>query len=129
MPKVKIYGSLHSRLMESAIGPIPEVGMGATITMHTDRHACTIVSVNEKKNRIETTRDKATRKNDKHNRNPDGSVIMSDCQSYDYETVPDGRREVWTLRKDGGWVKDGEPLRTGQRICLGFRDEHYDFSF
>ena len=125
MPKIKLYGSLNSRLMESANQPTPEVGMGATITMHTDRHACTIVAISEDGKRIETTRDKAIRTDLK----PDGSAPMTDCQSYRYETVPDARREVWTLRKDGSWVKDGEPLRNGQRICLGFRSEHYDYSF
>ena len=125
MPKIKLYGSLNSRLMESAIGPKPEVGMGATITMHTDRHACTIVSVSEDGKRIETTADKAIRTD----LNPDGSAPMTDCQSYRYEPQPDIRRDAWTLRKDGGWVKEGESLRQGQRICLGFRDHHHDYSF
>jgi len=127
MPKIRLYGSLNSRLMESSIQPTPEVGMGATITMHTDRHACTIVSISENGKRIETTRDKAFRLD----LNPDGSPQMSDSQSYRYETVLDGShgRSFWTLRKDGGWVKEGESLKGGQRICLGFRDEHYDYSF
>lgn len=125
MPKRKLYGSLNSRLMEAAKQPKPEVGMGATITYHTDRTACTIVSVSEDGKRIETTPDKAIRTD----LNPDGSAPMTDCQSYRYESQPDANRTAWTLRKDGGWVKEGEPLRKGQRICLGFRDEHYDYSF
>ncbi len=125
MPKRKLYGSLNSRLMEAAKSPIPEVGMGATITMYTDRHACTIVAVNEDKTEIQTTEDKAIRTD----LNPDGSAPMTDCQSYRYESRPDGARDTWTLRKDGGWVKKGEPLRNGQRICLGFRDHHHDYSF
>jgi hypothetical protein len=93
--------------------------------MYTDRHACTIMAVNEDKTRIETTADKAIRTD----LDADGSAPMTDCQSYRYEPQPDIRREAWTLRKDGGWVKEGESLRNGQRICLGFRDAHHDYSF
>lgn len=125
MPNIKLYGSLNSRLMESSKQPTPVVGMGATITFHTDRTACTVASVSENGKRIETTRDLAERTD----LNPDGSAPMTDCQSYKYTTLPDARREAWTIRKDGGWVKEGESLRGGQRICLGFRSEHYDYSF
>lgn len=42
-----MYGNLNNRIIEAATRgqPAPEVGMGATITCYSDRHAATIVEV------------------------------------------------------------------------------------
>jgi hypothetical protein len=40
-----MYGSLVNRLMEASARPEPEVGMGATVCMWSDRHGVTITEV------------------------------------------------------------------------------------
>jgi hypothetical protein len=60
----------------------PEVGMGATEIMYSDRHAFTVVEVLGPK-RIVVQRDRATR--------TDG-LGMSDAQSYNFEADPNGLR-------------------------------------
>ena len=66
--------------------PEATVGMGATILMHSDRHAATIVDVFTKYGRlhVKVQRDKATRTD---------SNGMSDSQDYTFERDPQGRIE------------------------------------
>lgn len=115
-------GSLFNYLMSGKSGVVPEVGMGATILCWTDRHAATIVEVKGTLKRpiIGVQRDIATR--------TDGNG-MSDSQSYDYVPDTNAKVEYFTLRKDGTWVRDGETLKGGQRIALGYRKAYHDFSF
>ena len=42
---MRVFGNLMNRIAESCKQAVPEVGMGATITMHSDRHAATIIGV------------------------------------------------------------------------------------
>lgn len=112
---MRVYGNLTNRIMEHSAGK-PEVGLGCTICMYSDRHAATVVEVSKSGRQIVVQRDKATR--------TDGNG-MSDSQSYTYERDPNGAKTRFSLRKNGAWreVKGGDGLR------LGTRDEHYDFSF
>lgn len=111
-------GSLVNHLLSGSLDPRPALGMGATILMWTDRHPATVIEVNSA-TRITVREDRATR-TDKNG--------MSDSQSYAYETNPYGRVEVYTLRKNGAWVRQGDTMR-GQRLSLGHRSEYRDFSF
>ena len=101
----------------------PEVGMGATVCMYTDRHAATIVEV--KRNAkgvviaVAAQRDKAIR--------IDGNG-MSDAQSYRYEADPDARIVWFTLRTDR-WVAKGQAKKDGTSLAIGHRREYYDYSF
>lgn len=113
------YGSLHNVLYAKGKGAEPEVGMGATVLYWTDRRAATIVEVISPRE-IVIQRDRATRS--------DGGG-MSDAQSYTYERQPDAPREVYTLRKNGAWVRKGGSMKTGQRLSIGARIEYYDYSF
>jgi hypothetical protein len=113
-------GSFHNRIAENSKQKTPEVGMGATITMYTDRHACTILSVSKSGKEIEVTEDKATRTDNNG---------MSESQEYAYETMPNGFRETFTLRKNGSWVKKGDSLNGGQRIVIDWRNTYHDYSF
>lgn len=118
---IPMRGSLLNRLFEGMEGrPAPIVGMGATVMYHTDRAAVTVVFVNEAGTRIETTRDTCKRTDNNG---------MSECQAYEYTSNMGAGRSSWTLRKDGSWVRAGDPIRGGQRVCLGSRDEYHDYSF
>ena len=112
-------GSLINRLMENSRGPEPEVGMGCTLTYWTDRSAATVVEVLSP-TKIVVQGDIAYRTD---------SNGMSECQSYNYARNPKAPRVVFRKRKNGSWVKDGEPMKGGQVVILGTRQEYYDFSF
>lgn len=104
-------GSVVNYLMSGSKGmPAPEVGMGATILMWSDRHAATIVKVT--KTQVHVKRDKAIRI-DKNG--------VSETQEYRFEPDPDAPVEIfrWTkkgLRKAGG----------GAALRIGDRDEYCD---
>ena len=111
---MKAYGSLTNRMMESCAQPVPEIGMGATECMWSDRHAFTVIKI-KSKTRILVQRDKATRIDNNG---------MSDCQTYKYEADPKG--VVYELIKTKrGW----KILGGGSYFLLGVRDEHFDYSF
>lgn len=104
-------GSLFNHLMSGGPATTPEVGMGATILMWTDRHAGTIVKVTP--NTFTLREDTATR--------IDGNG-MSDAQAYEYAPNPAGREWIFRLTKKGWRSK-------GTAVALGVRHEYYDYSF
>lgn len=111
-------GSLVNHIMSGSAMPAPEVGMGATILSWSDRHAATITAIDKKGKRIAVVEDVATRTDDNG---------MSDAQSYSYAPGT-GNPAFFTLRKNGAWVREGDSIK-GQRILIGTRDSHHDFSF
>lgn len=124
MPKPITLGggtaSLINHVYSSSANKEPAIGTGATILHWTDRTACTIVAIEKDGKRIGLREDKATR-SDKNG--------MSDSQSYKYETTPGGPEQWFTLRKNGAYVSEGEPLKNGTRCIIGIRNHHYDYSF
>lgn len=92
----------------------PEVGMGVTELMWTDRHAGTITRVSESKKRLWFKRDIATRADNNG---------MSDAQHYVYAPNPSAPEIEARLTKKG-WKIVG-----GSRLALGYRSEYYDYSF
>ncbi len=107
------YGSLINHLHSNGAGDVAvKVGDGATELMWTDRHAYTVVAVKSAKT-IVVQRDKVKRTD---------TNGMSECQSYAYESDPNG--ELVTLRMTKrGWSYKGRKFR------IGARDEYHDFSF
>lgn len=102
----------------------PEVGMGATEAMFSDRHAGTITAIirygkGAKKagqiKAIDWQQDNATRTD---------SRGFSDAQDYTYERNPQGRTVRFYARPDGSF----QPTGGGARLLIGIRDEHYDFT-
>lgn len=118
---MKLYGSLTNRIMETAKNPVPEVGMGATELMWSDRHAYTVVKVINPK-LIEVARDKATIIN--------GDEVRAGKNSptYAYETDPDAYTLRLSLRKNGAWVRVGGSMN-GTSFLLGHREEYRDPHF
>lgn len=112
--------SLVNMIQGNAKQRVPEVGMGCTFLHWTDRSAGTIVAVSASGKSIEVQADKATRTD---------SNGMSECQTYEYERQPDAPRVTYTQRKDGAWVRQGDPLKGGARLAIGYRDTYHDFSF
>jgi hypothetical protein len=108
--------SLTNYMMSGSKGaPQPEVGMGATELLWTDRNPYTVVEViNEKTLRLRPCR-----------------VTRYDEGGYakEFEELPTADTILVTLRKNGRWVRRGESLKNGTayRIGerLGYRDPHF----
>jgi len=124
---MRVFGSLNNRIMEAATRgqPVPEVGMGATMTSYSDRFAGTVVAVASPV-LILVQADKATRI-DKNG--------MSDCQSYDYAPNPEGGKS-WFKFNGKRWVQVVKNPETGRwkkrgtlGLGIGYRDHHHDFCF
>lgn len=105
--------------------PEPELGMAATITHWTDRDAATVVGILGKVVKVQQDHAKRTDTNG-----------MSDAQSYEYSRNPDGRVYFFRRDKHNRWVQVKFNELTGRwnnaagpGLILGFRDEHYDYSF
>ena len=112
-------GSLFNNLMQDSLHPPPDVGMVATMLSWTDRTAATIIEVSKSGKKIKIQEDKSTRTD---------SNGMSDAQAYSYETNPNGSTREYSLRKNGRWVRVGQP-QTGSSLLVGHREEYYDYSF
>lgn len=113
-------GSLINNIINASASPVPEVGMGATICHWTDRSAATVSFVSANGKTIRTQADNAIRI-DKNG--------QSESQTYEFERIPDAPEATWTLRKNGRWIRKGDPMRGGQTIHLGVRSAYYDYSF
>ena len=113
----RAYGNLMNRIMEDTAGK-PEVGMGATEIMWSDRHAGTISRIISPKS-IAWKQDRATGHGDGR----------TEPRTYTYERDDDCPETIFTQRKNGRWVRKGESLDTGSGLLIGIRNEYYDPSF
>lgn len=116
-------GSLVNHLMSGSRQPEPEIGMGATILLWTDRHACTICEIVRFKSgdrtgqvrEVHVKRDKVTRTD---------SLGMTDSgQEYAYEIDPFATPQVFRVNGRG------ELRGRYGRLSIGHRNEYRDFSF
>ena len=106
-------GSVINHVLSGSVGaPEPQVGMGATILMWTDRHAATIVKVT--KTQVHVQRDLAKR-TDKNG--------MSESQTYTYEPDPTAYVEIFRKTKAGYRATGG-----GSALRIGDRQEYHDFT-
>jgi hypothetical protein len=95
-----------------------KVGDGATKYVGSDRYPYTVVEVLSPK--------KVVVQGDDFKRTDNNG--MSESQTYEYTRNPFSDKITLTLRKNGRWVQQGEPLNgTGYR--LGDRDCHMDPHF
>ena len=120
--------NVHSALMCNSKQIVPVEGMGATVCMWSDRHAGTVLWIDQAKSIVCIRRDKATAENQMHNR------------GWAYEADPRGEEYRFKL-KDGIWRQleyvywTGKPRwvltkkGSGMGLTLGKRDEYYDNTF
>lgn len=137
-----MYGNLINRISENRCYKtdfVPNVGMGATEYMWSDRHAYSVCIVHKNWNKkgyeiIGLQRDYAER-TDKN--------YMSDDQSYKY--IPNINADICYLKskiidhEKLGKVKVYQPVRFnsktnrwnqgGSNVVLGHRDAYFDYSF
>jgi hypothetical protein len=112
-----VYGSFQNHIFGNGKNEVvPEIGMGATEILWTDRYAWTIVAIPSPKTII-VQRDKA------HNTGGHGS------NAWTYERDENGIKCAVTLRKNGQWIVKGESLKNGIRFILNWRNAHYDWEF
>lgn len=123
----KETGSLVNHLYSRGVigQPEPEIGMGATMLLWSDRHAGTVVSWDGKVLGVQRDNPEIVsgHGNDgsakyEYKPNPSGPV-------YYFRREPDGRwMHVRKNPETGRWNKSG-----GYGLKIGVRDEHYDPSF
>lgn len=121
---MRLFGSIESRMAEMAKMPEPQVGMGATIHMHSDRHAVTIIEVlnplNPARIRVVVQEDKA-------------KLVKGSCQTeeqeYKFTRNPKGQVRTFSKRKNGLWIEEGHDMKNGSSLTIGERDEYYDPTF
>lgn len=109
----KMQGSVINRIAETAEGQIPEIGMGCTGYMWTDRIACTIIEI-KAKNRIVVQRDDC-----KMEPWPSGYAVDDS-----YTPNPEGQTYE-LIKTKRGWKQVG----CSTRFVLGKRSEYCDPSF
>lgn len=113
---VRGYGSLQNAMANQTQPLTPEVGMGVTEIMYSDRHPYTVVQViSDKRIVVQADNFKRTDENG-----------CSENQTYNY--TPDTDAPLVTLRKNktGRWKQEGHP--DGSTYLVGRREEYYDFT-
>ena len=128
MPKVKVFGNLNNRIMETTENmPKPTPGMGVTMTLFSDRKAGTVVClVDEAYVIVQADNVVRTDKNG-----------MSDSQSYEYSRDLNGSVYTFKRFKDGSWrevtmnSKSNRLVQVsgGMRAIFGVRKAYHDFGF
>lgn len=99
----------------------PQIGMGATLGVGSDRYPYTIVEVSKSKKRIGVRRDNYTRL--------DGRGPYTENQEYEYHQTQGAAEEYYTLRENGRWVREGESMRGGSSMGIGQRRYYQDPHF
>ena len=104
-------GSLINHLTSRGQQSKPEVGMGATILMWTDRHAATIVRVTP--SQVHAQRDNSKRLD---------TNGMSESQQYEFTPDPEASVEIYRKTKQGYKGPSGT-------LIIGHRSKYHDYSF
>jgi len=106
-------------------------GQGVTICGYTDCDPATIVEVVNPKTII-IRKDKAVRDN---SFKPEfvvggfaGHCVNQHAQKWNIEQNVDGELSIYTLRKNGKWVKKGQDMSSDELI-IGQRKKFYDYNF
>lgn len=115
-------GSLTNHIMSGGRGgPDPVPGMGATLLMWSDRHACTVVRVFIFRGRrcVAVKEDHAQRTD---------SNGQSESQTYEFFPNPEAPERTFEERPNGQWRERGTRGK-GTGLHLGSRDSYRDPSF
>lgn len=92
------------------------VGVGATVQLHSDSFACTVIAISPSGKTITLQEDEATRTDDNG---------MSEVQDYTFKPNPNGELYQATLRKDGKF----RLMKQRSLVSIGIRRKYYDYSF
>lgn len=104
------------RLQTEAIrNLVPEVGLGCTVCYYSDRRAATVTKIISPC-KIEVT------------------FNQTECIDYyagDYKILPklEGNAKVFTKRRNGRWVADGQAYKDGVLLMLHYQSHYIDPSF
>lgn len=103
------------RLINAIHGIVPEVGLPCTIVYWSDYRAATVTRIISP-NKIEVT----------HN-----EVECIDYYAGDYKILPelDGSVDVFTKRRNGRWIKEGQKSKDGVKLMLHYQRHYIDPSF
>src|SRR5262245_17766332 len=108
---MKVYGNLINRIEEHTKNPVPEVGMGATIYLWSDRLPGTITKVSPSGKTIEITEDEVT--------------TWENHYGKEFAANPNGRTFTARLKPNGTW----RTLKSSNGVSLGNRAAYRDPSF
>lgn len=108
-------GSFINQISGTSPNTIPQVGMGLTVMHYTDRSAGTITRISKTGKTFWYKADRAIRIDQNG---------VSESQKYDYQFQPDVKEIACRRRKSGQWYD-----RFGHKVCLGYRQAYFDFSF
>lgn len=116
---MEMYGSFINRLAEHSQQCKPEIGMGATEMLYSDREPYEVISIKDDRH-ITVRRLKAIR-TDKNG--------MSEDQDYRYEQDLKGDIVNLFLTKKGKWRERYKNGCLGNVFVLGHAEKYYDYSF
>lgn len=114
---VKLLENLNCT-KRTMIPQIPQVGMGATESVGSDRYPYTVILVVSPK-KIVVRRDDFCRTD----RNG-----MSESQTYEFTQTVEGPETTLTLRRNGRWVSEGTAMKDGHWF-IGERQAYQDPCF
>lgn len=94
---------------------VPEIGLGCTICYYSDRRAVTVTKIFSPC-KIEVTFNQ---------------VRCIDYYAGEYEILPEleGAPKVFTKRRNGYWVAEGQPFKDGVLLMLHYQNHYIDPSF
>ena len=114
------YGSFQNRLLERTKPAVPEVGMGCTECLWSDRYPYEVIEVKD-------ARHCTVRELD--------AIVVSGYTNdgsaeYRYESNPNGRTKTLFLTNKGRWVeKVGRSWKGSSGWAIGYAEKYYDPSF
>ena len=97
----------------------PTVGEGASIGNRVDCNPYTVIEVSSDLKTVTVQEDSATPK-------PNSPAYSNE---WIIERNPQGQVQVFTLRKNGQYVRQGETVKGGQTLSLGLRRKYYSYEF
>jgi hypothetical protein len=95
------------------------VGMGGTVSIGSDRYPFTLVEIVDEKTVI--VQEDSHRRIDKNG--------LSEIQDWEITPCPDGTKTTLTLRKNGRWVRKGDPMNSSWYYSFGVRRAYQDPHF
>ena len=114
------YGSLQNRLAERTIQPEPEVGMGVTEMMWSDREPWEIIEVIDERHIVIRALD--SKRIDNRG--------LSECQDYEYFSNENNRTARLFKTKKGQWrERIGRNGLGDTKFVIGYADKYWDPSF